>query len=155
MVVILLGILSISAISRFVQPSAFSPGIVAEATIAEIRFAQQLAASRRDATVTFALDRLGTDWRFQVITDVDGLVRTELVEAENTTVQATNGALTDSIDGGTPLIMQFSHAGDLAAVTIGAVAGSPAMGVGLGIDGDSRRDACVYPSGYASAAACI
>jgi len=154
-VVILLGILSISAISRFVQPSAFSPGIVAEAAIAEIRFAQQLASSRRDAAVTFTMDRFGDDWRFRVTTDVDGLVRTELVEAENTTVQATSGALTNTVAGGTPLVLQFSHAGDLTAVTIGAAAGSPAMGVGLGIDGDSRRDACIYPSGYASAAACI
>jgi len=63
--------------------------------------------------------------------------------------------LTDNVDGGTPLVLQFRHAGDLAAVTIGAAVGTPAMGVGLGVNGDSRRDACVYPSGYASAAACI
>ena len=63
--------------------------------------------------------------------------------------------MTDIVDAGTPLVLQFRHAGDLAAVTIGAAAGSPAMGVGLGVIGDSQRDACVYPSGYASAAACI
>ena len=129
--------------------------MVAQAAIAEIRFAQQLAASRREAAVTFVVDRLGDDWRFQVITDVDGLVRTELVAAGNTTVQATSGALTDTVDGGTPLVLQFRHAGDFAAVTIGAAAGAPALGVGLGVDGDSRRDACVYPSGYASVPACM
>lgn len=154
LVVILLGILGVAAMSRFVEPSAFAPGIVSETLIAEARIAQQIAASRRDAAVTLTVDRLGADWRFRVATSVDGVVRTQQVAAENTGIQAASGAVSDDLDAATPLVLQFGHDGDLAAVVVGATPGSAALGVSLGISGDSARAACIYPTGYASASAC-
>ena len=73
-VVMLLGILSMAAVSRMVRPSAFAPGIVAQAIIAEARIAQQRAASRGDALVTLTVDQLGSDWRLALSTDVDGVI---------------------------------------------------------------------------------
>lgn len=153
-VLILLGIVGVSAMSRLVPPSAYAPGIVAAAVVAEARFAQQIAASRRDAIVTLTVDRQGGDWRFRVATSVDGVLRTERVEAENTTVQAASGALTGIVGAGAPLVLQFTAAGDLGAVTVASRAGSPGLGVSLTIAGDSRRNVCIYPTGYVSAAAC-
>lgn len=154
MVIVLLGVLSMTASSRFVRPQAFAPAIVTQALVAETRFAQQLATSRRDAQVSLILDRVADDFRFRVATDVDGVVRTELVEAEDTTVQATSGAASDTVDVGAALILTFDHAGDLSAVTIGAGAGNPDLGVVLQITGTSTRMACVYPSGYANDETC-
>lgn len=153
-VMILLGILSITAISRFVEPSAFAPGIVTHAVVLEIRAAQQLAASRADAQVTFVIDRAADDWRLQIQTDLEGVVSSELIAAENTSLSATSGAASAAVNAATPLVVQFDKQGDLSSVTIGASAGSPATGVDLEVSGDSDRRVCIYPTGYATDAAC-
>jgi MSHA pilin protein MshC len=153
-VIVLLGILSISAMSRFVRPSAFAPGIVSHAIIAQARAAAQLAASRADAQVTLVVDRIGVDWRLRVQTDLDGVVNSELVGAHNTSIQASSGAASGTIDATTPLIVQFDHAGNLSSVMIGAGAGSAAAGVAMVLSGDSSREACIYPTGYVADAGC-
>lgn len=153
-VMILLGILSITAISRFVEPSAFAPGIVTHAVVLETRAAQQLAAARADAQVTFVIDQVAGDWRLQIQTDIDGVVSSELIAAENTVLTATSGAASSPIDAATPLIVQFDRSGDLSSVSIGASAGSPTLGVDLEFSGDSDRRVCIYPTGYATDAAC-
>ena len=153
-VVMLLGILSVTAISRIVKPSAFAPGIVTHAVILQARAAQQLAASRADATVTLTIDKAGDQWRLSLATDVDGVLRTELVAAENTTLTASSGGTSALIDASTPLAMSFDQLGDLETVLIGAAAGVAGAGVNLQFNGDSARSACVYPSGYAADAGC-
>lgn len=153
-VVILLGILSVTAISRFVEPSAFAPGIVTHAVIVQARAAQQLAASRADAVVTLTVDKAGDQWRMRVSTDVDGVLSTELVAAENTTLTVSSGGAPTLIDATTPLVVRFDRLGDLSAVLIGAAAGTPAAGIDLQFNGDSARSACIYPSGYATDAVC-
>lgn len=148
-VVVLLGILSMVAFSRFVRPSAFAPGIVAHGVVAETRLAQQRASSRHDAVVTLTVDRVGTDWRFVHSTDVDGVVRTELVGAANTTLQAQSGVANRAVDAANPLVVQFNADGDITSVAIGADAGDPAQGVSITLAGDSNRQVCVYSTGYA------
>jgi len=153
-VVVLLGILSMVAFSRFVRPSAFVPSIVAHGIVAETRLAQQRASSRRDAVVTLTIDRVGTDWRFLHSTDVDGVVRTELVGASNTTLQAQSGAANNNVDAANALVLQFDSKGDVVSVTVGADVGDPAQGVSISLTGDSDRDVCIYPTGYAVEESC-
>lgn len=153
-VVILLGILSVTAISRFVEPSAFAPGIITHAFILQARAAQQIAASRADAQITLTMDRVADEWRLRVVSDVDGILRDELIAAENTSLTASSGAASGAINAAAPLILSFDSRGDLSAVVIGASAGTPGSGVDLQFSGDSNRSVCVYPSGYASDDAC-
>ena len=153
-VIILLGILSTVALSRFVSPDAFAPGIVTHALLAEARFAQQLAVSRHDAVVSLNVDQLGSDWRLRTSTDLDGVVRTETVAVKNTSITASSGAASDDIDASTPLVLQFDAAGDLGSITLGVAAGDASLGVSLSVYGDTTRVVCIYPTGYASDAAC-
>ncbi|MCB1686740.1 MAG: hypothetical protein R3E82_18350 [Pseudomonadales bacterium] len=154
-VIILLGILSMVAMARFVQPSAFVPGIVGQKLVAESRIAQQLAVSRADARVSLRLDRQGGDWRMQVSTDVDGVLRTELVDADNSRIQATSGGASAFITAATALSVGYSQSGDLSAVLIGTTVGDATLGVDLLVAGDSDRQVCIHPSGYSASAACI
>ena len=153
-VIVLLGILSTVAVSRMVRPSAFAPSIVAQALVAEIRIAQQRAASRHDASVTLTLDRFGDDWRFRLSTDVEGLIRTELVDVANTTIQAQSGAQNAAIDGAVDLQLRFATDGNLTGADIGGNPGDATTGVALDVAGDSPREVCVYQTGYAVAEAC-
>ncbi len=154
-VILLLGILSVVAFGRFVRPSAFTPGAVVHALILEARVVRQLAATRADAVVTFTIDRMGSNWRLQTATDVDGVLRTELVAADNTSLRATSGAADDQLDAATAATLVLDSSGDLAAVTIGGTPGDPTLGVEFAITGDSDREACIYPTGYANDAACL
>ncbi|MCZ6640530.1 MAG: hypothetical protein O7F71_03050 [Gammaproteobacteria bacterium] len=153
-VIVLLGILSTVALSRFVSPDAFAPSIVTHAVLAETRFAQQLAVSRRDAVVSLNVDQLGSDWRFRTSTDLDGVVRTETVAVKNTSMTATSGATTDGIDSSTALVVQFDAAGDLESIAIGVAAGDVSLGVNIAVSGDSNKNVCIYPTGYTTDAAC-
>ena len=153
-VMILLSILGIFAMARMTSPELFAPAVVSGAVAAEVRLARQLAAARRDAVVSVTVDRLGGDWRMRISSDVDGVLRTELVRADNTALQVASGAASASLDAATALTLTFDHAGDLSTVLIGATPGTPGSGVNLTVAGDSTRQVCVYPSGYAHAGAC-
>lgn len=153
-VIVLLAILGITAGSRMISPSAFRPAIVVQALAAENRIAQQLAVSRRDATVSLTVDRFGADWRLRVATDVDGVIRTELVEAEDSTLHAASGAAIAFVGSGAALSLTFDGRGDLAAVTIDGAAGDPSLGIDLTVGGDHERRLCIYPSGYAHREPC-
>lgn len=153
-VIILLSILGVFAMGRMVSPTLFAPAIVSQALIAEMRLAQQLATSRHDAVISLTLDRAGSDWRLRTESSADGLLRTELVEAEDTAVLASSGAASGPIDAATPLLVAFDHAGDLGSVSIGAAVGSPDAGVALTVNGDSTRQLCIYPSGYVDDGTC-
>jgi hypothetical protein len=67
---------------------------------------------------------------------------------------ATSGGVTGMLDVSSALTLFFDHAGDLDAVSIGGVAGVPAAGVAVSVAGDSVRQICIYPSGYANSDAC-
>lgn len=153
-VMVLLSILGIFAMARMTSPELFSPAVVSGAVAAEVRFARQLAAARRDAVVSVTVDRLGDDWRLRTSSDVDGVLRTELVSADNTVLQAASGATSAALDAATGLTLTFDHAGDLTAVLIGAAPGAPGTGVSVTVAGDTTRQLCVYPSGYTHAGAC-
>lgn len=153
-VIILLSILGVFAMGRMVSPTMYAPAVVSEAVLAQVRAAQQIAVSRHDAVVTLTVDRSGDDWRLQITSDVDGILRTERVDAENTALNAVSGAASGSIDAASPLTVSFDHGGDLETVTIGGVAGAPASGVAVSVSGDTSRQLCIYPSGYANADVC-
>ncbi len=153
-VIILLSILGVVAMGRMTSPTMFAPAIVTQSLIAEVRLAQQLATSRHDATISLTLDRAGARWRMRTVSSVDGLLRDEAFDVDGTSIVASSGAVSAGIDAATPLLIAFDHAGDLSAVSIGAAPGSPDAGVSVTVSGDTTRQLCIYPSGYANDSAC-
>ncbi len=154
-VIVLLSILGVVAMARLPSPNLFAPAVLAQALISEARLARQIAASRHDAVVTLSVIAEPEGWRARVSTDVDGIIRSQLIETAGTTIAASSGAAAASLDATTPLTVSFDAAGRVGAITIGAVAGSPGLGLQLSISGDNSRDICLYASGYASDAACV
>lgn len=153
-VIVLLSVLGVVAMGRMTGPDMFAPTLVSQTLATEMRFAQQLATSRQDAVVSVTLDRLGTDWRLQTATDVDGVIRTQSVDAANTAIDAVSGPAAANLSGGTSLSLSFDHSGNVTAVTIGGTAGTPATGIAVTVSGDTTRDLCIYPSGYVHQAIC-
>lgn len=154
-VILLLAILSITALGRFVRPSAFAPAVVSAALVAEVRQARQLAGARSDARVTLELTADGSDWRFALATDVDGVVREQRVAMANTSLTASSGAASAGLGAGAGLQLTFHGDGDVAAIAIAGSPGDADLGVELALGGDSARTLCIYPSGYATDSACL
>lgn len=153
-VVVLLSVLGVVAMGRMTSPDMFAPAMVSQTLAAEMRFAQQLATSRQDAVVSLTVDRLGSHWRLQTATDIAGVIRTQAVDAANTAVDAVSGPAAANLSAGSSLSLSFDHSGNVAAVTIGGTAGTPATGVAVTVAGDTARDLCIYPSGYVHQSGC-
>ena len=68
-VLLLLGILAATAMSRLVGSNAYAPALVSEQLIALGRLAQQTALSRQDAAVSLDIDQNAGDWRIRVLVD--------------------------------------------------------------------------------------
>ena len=154
-VIVLLSVLGVVAMARLPSPNLFAPAVLAQALISEARLARQMAASRHDAVVTLSVVAEPQGWRARVSTDVDGIIRSQLIETAGTTIAASSGAVTASLDATTALSVSFDAAGRVGAISIGAAAGSPGLGLSLSISGDNSRDICIYASGYASDSACV
>jgi len=154
-VILLLAILSITALGRFVRPSAFAPAVLSAGLVAEVRQARQLAAARSDARVTLELSADGGDWHFALATDVDGVVEEERIAMANTSLVASSGAVSAALGAGAGLRLTFHGDGDLAAIAIAGSPGDADLGVEVALSGDSTRTLCIYPSGYATDSACL
>jgi prepilin-type N-terminal cleavage/methylation domain-containing protein len=134
-VLLLLGILAATAMSRLVGSNAYAPALISE----------QLIALGR-------LDQNAGDWRIRVLVD-DGTgpatVREELVEIRNTSIVVGNGAVNLALGATVPLHVGFDGLGSLASSTGGATILDPSVGIGIGVTGDSTYSVCIGPTGHA------
>jgi MSHA pilin protein MshC len=151
-VLLLLGILAATAMSRLVGGNAYAPALVSEQLIALGRLAQQTALSRQDAVVSLDIDQNAGDWRMRVLVD-DGTgpvtAREELVEIRNTSIVVGNGAVSLPLDATVPLHLGFDGLGSLAPSTGGATNLDPSLGIGIGVTGDSAYSVCFGSTGHA------
>ena len=151
-VLLLLGILAATAMSRLVGSNAYAPALVSEQLIALGRLAQQTALSRQDAAVSLDIDQTAGDWRIRVLLD-DGTgpatVREELVEIRNTSIVVGNGAVDLALGATVPLHVGFDGLGSLASSTGGATILDPSVGIGIGVTGDSTYSVCIGSTGHA------
>lgn len=154
-VIILLGILSVAAVSRMMSPSDFAPGMVSATTASQFRYARALAFAREDTDVQFVITVVGGDWQITSSTAADGTLRSEEIEQGDTTLQLANGAFSGVVTTTDPLRITFASNGDLASASLGTQSLDPALGLRLQIDGDSSRTLCVYPNGYLLTADCV
>lgn len=154
-VIVLLSILGVVVMARLPSPNLFAPALLSQALVAEARVARQVAAARHDAVVTLSVSADPAGWRVELVSDVDGILRNQLVEASDTAIVASSGSASATLDATTPVSLTFDRAGRLSGVTIGGAAGAPALGLALTVSGVGDREICVYPSGYASGSACV
>lgn len=151
-VILLLGVLSATAISRLSEPTAFAPRVIGGTLAAQTHFAALTAQTNPADTDLVILPSLG-DWTVDV--SIAGTSR-RLAEAAiaNTRIEVANGATTADVDAASALTLTFSGDGELVAGTLGATALDPGLGVEIRIIGDTTRTYCVHPTGYAGDGPC-
>jgi MSHA pilin protein MshC len=151
-VLVLLGILSVTALSRFVEPSAFAPRAIVALVLAQGHYAAQSAQASSD-DITLRISRVGDNWQTDVI-DSLAILRMSAIDVANTRIEVANDGDLYDLDPASPLSLIFADDGELQSGTLGAAVLNLAVGTEVRIIGDSTQLACFYPTGYASARAC-
>ena len=152
-VILLLGVLSATAIARFVEPAAFAPEIVAQSVSSQARFALQSAQARRTQNIDLRVNRLTDEW--QATVRVDGVAfRSAEADVGDTRVFVASGAVNGELDGANGLALTYDSSGFVSAASWGATALDPTLGIELSIQGSSDRTLCIFPTGVVSERAC-
>lgn len=146
MVLIILGVISAIAVSRFSDSQTFSSRAIANQVLASARLAQQTALSRsaNTANVQLLLSQQGDDWRFQVM---GGDALDLRIPAANeqirfgTNMASSCGALTTA-----PLSLSYDGLGNLTSGQNTRICIA---------DGNQDREICISSAGYAYEGRCV
>ena len=151
-VIILLSILSATALSRFGRPDIFAPSVLAANLTAQIHFAAQ-AAQTRSTPVNLDVSPTGGRLLMQVATS--GVVlRSVEPQLANVTLSLRNAGADYPIDVDDVWQMTFTGKGDLVAASIDVDLLDNEAGITAVFRGDSDRVLCIQPIGYVSEQAC-
>ncbi|XOV84059.1 MAG: prepilin-type N-terminal cleavage/methylation domain-containing protein [bacterium] len=151
-VIILVSILSATALSRFSKPDIFAPSVLAGTLAAQVHFAAQAAQSRR-APVTLTLLPDTEFLTLQVATPT-AILRSTEVSLANVSLSLANNANVYPLPAHSVWQMTFEGKGDLVAASIDALVLTPEAGITVRLAGDTELLLCVQPIGYVSEQAC-
>ena len=151
-VIILLSILSATALSRFSKPDVFAASALANTLTAQIHFAAQ-AAQTRSTPVTVNVVQAGGLLVMQVVSAAV-IIREADASLANVSLSLTNSGTDYPVSDGAVWQMTFRGKGDLVAASLDADVFDPDMGITAHFSGDTERFLCVQPIGYVSAQAC-
>ena len=143
---VLVGILSVSAIGLFATSDSYTARTVADRFLAQARFAQQVALARAADTVTpigLSVTRSGNTVSLSVTTG--GLPAIREINASGVVIRRKTSG-TSACGGGTAsnFTLQFDRRGNL----------NPAVNNLICIDGQQTIAICISPLGYAYEAVC-
>lgn len=146
-VIILLGILSAFAISRFPETQGYSTTIIKNQFLASARLAQQTSLSRASPNdnVTLNISENSDDWNF-VIAGGSGISYSAKIERGSEKIRSgTNLTAACSALSSSPFTVSFDGDGNRI----------PFENLRVCIDSTIDFEICISPSGYAYEGACL
>jgi MSHA pilin protein MshC len=156
-VIVLIGILSVSIIGRFLGNDAFDAAIVRDQLVTLVRSSQQKALGRREVSLT--LQPAGNELQVkQEAIDPEGaplVLGTRAIPARGVNISYALDTASCTSSGLTPLVapleLRFEAPGNLVTVN-----GAPftAEGMRVCIDGNPAMSLCVSATGYAYTGNC-
>ena len=147
MVIILLGVLSVFAMSRFPSGPSYSAVITKNQLLSALRLSQQTALSRSfsNQNVTLTITSTGGNWSFVINGGGGGSISSD-VEAGSEQIRfGTNLSAVCSSLSILPVTISFDGDGNR----------SPQSNLRMCIDSDTDYELCISPSGYAYEGACL
>lgn len=146
-VIILLGILSAFAISRFPSSQSYSTTIIKNQLLASARLAQQTSLSRASSAenVTLTVSEISGEWHLDV-EGGSGITFSAQVERGSEQVRfGTNLSATCSALTAAPFTLTFDGDGNQI----------PFQSLRICVDSVTDLELCISPSGYAYEGSCI
>lgn len=151
-VIILLSILSATALSRLSKPDVFAASVLSTTLTAQIHFAAQ-AAQTRNTPVTLNVTPASGRLVMQVASS-GGMLRSTDAALANVSLSLTNSGTVYPISSGSVWQMTFVGKGDLVAASLDTDILDPEAGITAHLRGDTDQFLCVQPIGYVSEQAC-
>ena len=140
MVMVVLGILSVSASSLFSSKSSYVTFIAKDQLISMSLLAQQAALAQQNTTIVLCILESTDEWTFEVReSDCNGTVYVEsIVERENATL------LQDALPFVSPKTFTYNQSASL----------SGGNNIQFLFEGDSEQEVCLSSTGYAYSGLC-
>ncbi len=157
-VIVILGVISLFAMSRMVGPDSFGPALVAQEVVAQTRLGQQSAQSRRGGQIGLLLDAPADQWRLQIHwQDDNGATQLHVRELDrgNTQISLRNGTEQWQLGASQALQLVFDGRGGLDSALVGSESLDVSLGLELSISGGASYLVCIGALGYAYREACI
>lgn len=165
-VIVLIGIVSFVAFSRFMGSDAYNAITLRDQIVSMTRSAQQKAIGRSDVVLT--IDRSGEDFRFTLEARVNGdmeTVQSARTPARTVTLradvneQASCGALggAHTVTADNAMVIAFDQLGDLFLAGVENTASEATVvstGVRLCVNNDPVMSVCVSKAGFAYVGDC-
>jgi MSHA pilin protein MshC len=155
-VIALLGIISVSVLTRWFSTDAFQADTLMEQLLSEARLAQRTALANSQNTVSLVISESSGDWRCQIFQDSGGgpsLMREVLADSGGVDMQVTAGS-TVGLGSGVNLDLSYDGLGNVEQISIGGAPGDVSSGVALVLAGGTHQ-LCISPLGYAHEGTCI
>ena len=161
LVILILGIISMVAMSRILSGENFNAIIVRDQIISLARTAQQNSLGRADVSMTIT-PNVGSD-SVTIVTSYGGgniesttapldsvLLSGDINETDSCSL--TSGA--DAISSATPMTLTFGELGDLGVSGVTGSTGVVTSAVRICLNDTASESVCVSPSGFAHAGDC-
>lgn len=161
--ILVVGILSAVAFSRFMGADAYNPAIASAQALSSLRLAQQRVIGRADVSVTLRPD----DGELQIAVSQGATVihrSVAPVEGVNLSgdVNETGSCATvpgaHALDSGSPMVFDYDTLGNLVRGGVEGTAGYPVAvdtGARFCVNNDPRYSICISKTGYAYRGDCV
>ncbi len=151
-VLILLGILSATAMSRMISATAFSGLTLTNTFRSHAQYAAQLAQTGA-GVVTLGMSVSGGVRHLHI--RADGVIarHTEL-KLGNLTLAVDNAGTLQTVTNDVALVVQYRNSGEVGGAAVGTAVLDVDQGFEFLAQGERVHSICFYPTGYVSALAC-
>ncbi len=158
---VILGVVSAFAMSRFVGVNTFNAPAVRDQIVSIVRTAQQHAMGRPDVSVTITPSVSG-DRVVIESNDDNGAINTYQADLGdvtlsgdiNTTASCGTTSGSQTISNSTPMTINFGELGDLAVSGVTGSTGAVTSALRICVNNNPVNSVCVSPSGFAYAGDC-
>ncbi|MFN3162431.1 MAG: prepilin-type N-terminal cleavage/methylation domain-containing protein [Pseudohongiellaceae bacterium] len=159
--IVIIGIVSAFAVSRFLSANTFNASIVRDQLISVIRSAQQNSLGRPDVSV--AITPSSDSSSVTISSNDDGgtvssyetsLRNVSLSGDINTTASCGSTPGGQSISNASPMTINFGKLGDLAVSGVSGNTGAVTSALRICVNNNPTDSVCVSPSGFAYAGDC-
>lgn len=158
---VIVGIVSAFAMSRFLGANTFNAIIVRDQLIAMLRVTQQNALGRSGVSLTATPNASGSELII-VRNDSSGVIDSVSVDLDSVSltgdINITSSCGTQNgqsaISNATPLVVNFGELGSLANSGVTGGIGPVSSGLRICLNNDPVFSVCVSPSGFAYAGDC-
>ncbi len=154
MVLVVIGILSVTAAGMFASRGDFASTLVKDQLLDKLRLTQQISLARQTGNLSLVIDESAGQWRLRVLDSAaaDSILLSQTMDQNGTSIHTSNSnfsascASLPSVAGASPLTLNFDRRGNLNPASANRR---------ICVTGGNTYELCVSSAGYAYEGSCV